>query len=559
MTAPLPKPALLEQHAATERQRVEIAIGDITTRGMQLRAGGTDAATVKRYTEAYEAKADMPPIVVFRDAEGVLWLADGHHRTAGAKAAGRTKIEAIVKKGERRDAVFYAASANGGHGLALSNADKWHIVETLLKDDEWRKMSDRALHEKCHVSPSFVAKVRKTVHGAQSDTRTGKDGRTIAKRGTGAQAKGLTAETCAAITRACHHMQNSAQRWKPLIEKGASDAQISELLGREFGLGGGSGGGPGDSIAYKGGKKPSLWIGQSVPGGKPTMSGAALVAAVRVALAIPAPSEGGAAAPTKPLQQRLAEVILPAETAGTRHTVQTLTDCLLKRYGKDISPPKLQVIAALSVYGPLTKAQVAHAVGFPLDVHGGQLVRMCLAEKNADDALQLTTEGKELADRAWANPDSKADAQEPPTLGPDDVVVPDLDDAPKAKAVPPVPAAKVPPPPAAKRAPVGERRQQWMFRALADDLERHQDYRGFDDELALLVCLLGVPALPGMTWTDANRTSAQEHLEDLVIAEVADRVRRGDTAALPSFRELCDLWDLDPEKYRIGADRAIPE
>jgi hypothetical protein len=146
----------------------------------QLRTA-RDPQTVARYAEAYADGVKMPPVVVFHSAaEGVgetYHLADGHHRVAAARKAGLTQIEADIREGTHRDAVLFAAGANGQHGLPLSNHDKWAIVCTVLADAEWVTWSDRQISEHCHVSASLVAKVRKKT-GTTSATRKGKDGAT---------------------------------------------------------------------------------------------------------------------------------------------------------------------------------------------------------------------------------------------------------------------------------------------------------------------------------------------------------------------------------------------
>jgi hypothetical protein len=145
----------------------------------QLRTA-RDPQTVARYAEAYADGVKMPPVVVFRetvDGHTVHHLADGHHRAAGARKAGLAEIEADVREGSHRDAVLFAAGANGQHGLPLSTDDKWAIVATVLADAEWVTWSDRQISEHCHVSASLVAKVRKKT-GTSSATRKGKDGAT---------------------------------------------------------------------------------------------------------------------------------------------------------------------------------------------------------------------------------------------------------------------------------------------------------------------------------------------------------------------------------------------
>ena len=133
------------------------------TRDAELacRAAGVNAGTVREYTEAMKAGATFPPVVVFADPKGVHWLADGFHRCAAAELAGLAEIAADVRQGSRRDALLYAASANGSHGLRRTNADKRRAV--LLVLGSFAKWSDRKVAEACGVDNKTVAAARKSL------------------------------------------------------------------------------------------------------------------------------------------------------------------------------------------------------------------------------------------------------------------------------------------------------------------------------------------------------------------------------------------------------------
>lgn len=63
-----------------------------------------DPDRVSYYLEHLDVAA---PVVVF-DVDGVLLLADGHHRVAAAEQLGRTTVRADVRKGQRHDALQFA-------------------------------------------------------------------------------------------------------------------------------------------------------------------------------------------------------------------------------------------------------------------------------------------------------------------------------------------------------------------------------------------------------------------------------------------------------------------
>jgi len=129
-------------------------------------------AVIREYAEAMRGGAKFPPVVVFNDGDN-HWLADGFHRVLAAKEAGLKKIDAEVREGTSRDAILYAVGANATHGLRRTNADKRKVVETLLKDEEWRGWSDREIAKKCLVSHEFVRKMRADICQQTTDNEAG--------------------------------------------------------------------------------------------------------------------------------------------------------------------------------------------------------------------------------------------------------------------------------------------------------------------------------------------------------------------------------------------------
>jgi hypothetical protein len=177
MTTTTQPNALREQLTATDKRIEIIALESLNKRGLQLREE-TNADAVARYAEAYKDGEQLPPIVVFRDpVDDILHLADGHHRVAAAKRAQLTEIHAIVKKGDRRAAILYGASANGMHGLALTNADKRKIVGILIADEEWKNWSNHEIARHARVSEAFIRLIRKET-GSQPQAIKRKDGTT---------------------------------------------------------------------------------------------------------------------------------------------------------------------------------------------------------------------------------------------------------------------------------------------------------------------------------------------------------------------------------------------
>lgn len=159
-----------------------------TDGGTQMRVGMSQA-TIDRYAEDMGNGDAFPALIVYLDSRGSYWLADGFHRyQAHRQAFGVDKpILCKVESGEKRDAVLYAARANSKHGLPRTPEDKRYAVDTLLKDLDWSKWSDREIARACAVSNTFVGERRKllTVNVDSEKTYTTKHGTVATMRTNG--------------------------------------------------------------------------------------------------------------------------------------------------------------------------------------------------------------------------------------------------------------------------------------------------------------------------------------------------------------------------------------
>ena len=135
--------------------------------GTQLRELSSDQ--VREYSEAMEAGAKFPPVVVFKSKGGV-WLADGFHRWHAAEKVGAKQIAVEIHEGDQRAAVLYSVGANATHGQRRSNADKHRAVEKLLADKEWSQWSDREIARRCAVGYDLVAELRRKHLPEPADT-----------------------------------------------------------------------------------------------------------------------------------------------------------------------------------------------------------------------------------------------------------------------------------------------------------------------------------------------------------------------------------------------------
>lgn len=171
--------------AATEKQMALLALENIRASDATQARAAIDWHVVDEYDHLLRNHAKFPPLTVFHDGK-TYWLADGHHRYhALAKIWDHTfpQIECEVHKGTQRDALLFAISANGMHGLRLTDDDKRRSVELLLRDAEWRQRSSRWIAKVTHLSTTTVGKYRRQLSKVDSSLkRVGQDGKSRSAR-----------------------------------------------------------------------------------------------------------------------------------------------------------------------------------------------------------------------------------------------------------------------------------------------------------------------------------------------------------------------------------------
>lgn len=130
----------------------------------------------------------FPPVVVYEDEQGFMWLADGWHRVLAAEHAGLGEIEADIRQGGVYEAIMHAAGANARHGLRPNNRDKRRSVLMLLEHptvitEQW---SDGRVAIAAGVGPTLVRHVRAeraAQMGISAPTeRLGTDGKVYARK-----------------------------------------------------------------------------------------------------------------------------------------------------------------------------------------------------------------------------------------------------------------------------------------------------------------------------------------------------------------------------------------
>lgn len=159
----------------------ELAVDDLVLDEKLNLRDQLDPEAIERYTEAWDR---LPPVSVF-EVDGRWLLVDGFHRHASALRANRRQITAEVHQGTFNEALDFAATANLGHGLPLTRAERRRAAETRLRlHPDW---SDRRLAEESGLSRELFARVRKELQAAglipSSSSRVGADGKTYPSAG----------------------------------------------------------------------------------------------------------------------------------------------------------------------------------------------------------------------------------------------------------------------------------------------------------------------------------------------------------------------------------------
>lgn len=138
----------------------EVALDQIRTDGGTQQRDVDDDA-VADYAERCRGGSRPPPIQLVWDGKH-FWLWDGFHRYHAARAAGWAKLRASVTEGTQREAVWLSFGANKDHGVRRPRGAVREIIEKILDDPEWAKMSAAAIAEHVGASDRYVKEVAST-------------------------------------------------------------------------------------------------------------------------------------------------------------------------------------------------------------------------------------------------------------------------------------------------------------------------------------------------------------------------------------------------------------
>ena len=102
-----------------------------------------DAATKKRYAEAFESGHPFPPVKIAQ-VEGRLVLVDGWHRLSALESIGREAVEAVIVPATTREALWMAAEANLANGLPLKSGEFRQVFKAYVRARRHVKRSGRS-------------------------------------------------------------------------------------------------------------------------------------------------------------------------------------------------------------------------------------------------------------------------------------------------------------------------------------------------------------------------------------------------------------------------------
>lgn len=125
--------------SATEAPIEEVLLSNIVIdEELQSRSTMLDEAQVKRYSIAIRQGDEFPPITLAR-IDNVLFLIDGFHRHAAARANVNSVIHAVITDMKRDEAKWEGGKKNLQHGLPLKPKDKLPMFKAYIAAGGHRK------------------------------------------------------------------------------------------------------------------------------------------------------------------------------------------------------------------------------------------------------------------------------------------------------------------------------------------------------------------------------------------------------------------------------------
>jgi hypothetical protein len=104
---------------------IDLPISDLAQDSIERSRPLLDPDRVSYYLEHLD---ESTPVVVF-NVDGLLLLADGHHRVAAAEQLGRSTVRADVREGQRSDALRFAVDL----GQQQRELTKQQILDAIAR------------------------------------------------------------------------------------------------------------------------------------------------------------------------------------------------------------------------------------------------------------------------------------------------------------------------------------------------------------------------------------------------------------------------------------------
>jgi hypothetical protein len=139
--------------------RKEISISDIRIDGDTQARTRILQEVAQGYADCMKRGDEFPPIETVFDGK-TYWLVDGFHRYIALKLLNIKKVEVLYQKGSQLEAQVISFGVNSKHGLQRTNEDKVKSVESALKHELTKDLTDTEIAKICDVSKPFVAAIR---------------------------------------------------------------------------------------------------------------------------------------------------------------------------------------------------------------------------------------------------------------------------------------------------------------------------------------------------------------------------------------------------------------
>ena len=111
-----------------------------------------DKSTLRNYTQKILRGLKFDPVEITQVGKALI-LTDGWHRVRACELAGRETIDAVIKQGDKKQAIFNAIIANLKHGLKVKDADKKHLFRMYMDSGQYR--NEEAVKSLREISEDF--------------------------------------------------------------------------------------------------------------------------------------------------------------------------------------------------------------------------------------------------------------------------------------------------------------------------------------------------------------------------------------------------------------------